>query len=424
MEQSALTRLLFLNQWFDPEPCMKGLPFTEALIDRGIDVTVVTGTPNYPTGAVYPGYRNQWHHVEKQGRTTVHQVALYPSHDGNAIKRVLNYSSFFVTGLWRLLRLARSADVLYAYHPPLTVPFATVLVGKLFRKRSVVEIQDLWPESLAATGMADHQVILRVVGAMARFVYRHADVVIAQSDGFRTAIIERGAEPDDVVVIYNWTDESVLLDSAEPPVVTLAAAGEPDEVHVLYAGNLGPAQDLDLVLDAASVLQTDGDRVRVHLMGTGQSEAHLRRLVADEHLDNVKFHPQQPRHLVGPVLSQADALLVVLKDDPLFRITVPSKTQSSLAAGRPILMAVAGEAAGLVERSGGGVIVEPGSVPALVAAIRQIAAMSPEQRTAMGAAGRQFYRDELSLAAGADATVAAIELATRSRVSPAERSLG
>ena len=405
-------RLLFLNQWFDPEPCMKGLDFTEALVDRGVSVTVVTGTPNYPTGVVYPGYRNQWHRVDTQGRTVVHQVAVYPSHDGNAIKRVLNYASFFVTGLWRMVRLARSADVLYAYHPPLTVPFATVLVAKAFRKPSVVEIQDLWPESLAATGMADHRVVLRVVGAMARFVYRHADVVIAQSDGFRTAIVERGAAPDDVVVIYNWTDESVLLDSAEPPVVTLASAATPDEVHVLYAGNLGPAQDLDLVLDAASILRAVGDRVRVHLMGTGQSEGHLRRRVADEHLDNVTFHAQQPRQLVGPVLAQADALLVVLKDDPLFRITVPSKTQSSLAAGRPILMAVAGEAAGLVERSGGGVVVEPGSASALVAAIRQVAAMSGEQRSAMGAAGRRFYLSEMSLAAGADATLAAVQLVT------------
>ncbi len=413
MEQPALTRLLFLNQWFDPEPCMKGLPFTEALVDRGVDVTVVTGTPNYPAGVVYPGHRNRWHTVGKQGRTTVHQVALYPSHDGNAVKRMLNYSSFFLSGLWRMLRLARSADVLYAYHPPLTVPFATVLVGKVMRRPVVVEIQDLWPESLAATGMANYRVILRVVGAMARFVYRHSDVVIAQSEGFRTAIIERGADPGCVVVIYNWAHESVLADSDELPVLQLAASGAPDEVHVLYAGNLGPAQDLDLLLDAAATLQTAGDRIRIHLMGTGQSEQQLRGRVAAEGLANVTFHPQQKRDVVAPVLAQADALLVILKDDPLFRITVPSKTQSSLAAGRPILMAVAGEAAALVEESGGGVVVPPGDVAALVSGIRQIAAMPHTKRDAMGAAGRAYYLSRLSLAAGADATVHAVGQAIR-----------
>jgi colanic acid biosynthesis glycosyl transferase WcaI len=278
----------------------------------------------------------------------------------------------------------------------------------------VVEVQDLWPESLAATGMADHHLVLRVVGAMARFVYRHSDVVIAQSEGFRAAIIERGADPARVVVIYNWAHESVLSEPGTPCVVRLASADRPGEVHVLYAGNLGPAQDLDLVLDAAAMLQTDGDAVRIHLMGTGQSEQLLRARVTAEGLGNVTFHAQQPRDVVGPVLGQADALLVILKDDPLFRITVPSKTQSSLAAGRPLLMAVAGEAAGLVEQSGGGVVVPPGDAVALVAGIRQIASVSVGERDAMGSAGRRYYLERLSLAAGADATVQAVNLAIRS----------
>ena len=293
------------------------------------------------------------------------------------------------------------------------MPFATVLVGKVMRRPVVVEIQDLWPESLAATGMADHHLVLRVVGAMARFVYRHSDVVIAQSEGFRSAIIERGADPQRVVVIYNWAHESVLIEPGAPSVVRLASSDGTDEVHVLYAGNIGPAQDLDLVLDAAVALKADGDAVRIHLMGTGQSEQQLRNRVSTEGLGNVMFHPQQPRHVVGPVLAQADALLVILKDDPLFRITVPSKTQSSLAAGRPLLMAVAGEAAELVAQSGGGVVVPPGDAAALVAGIRQIASMSVGERDAMGSAGRRYYLERLSLAAGADATVQAVNLASR-----------
>jgi colanic acid biosynthesis glycosyl transferase WcaI len=423
MEQPVLSsqatkprvRLLFLNQWFDPEPCMKGLLFTEALTQRDIDVTVITGTPNYPTGNVYPGYKLRWHERRQMGSTKVHIVALYPSHDGNSIKRILNYVSFFFTGIIRMLLLARRADVLYAYHPPLTVPLAAVLVGKLTRRRCIVEVQDLWPESLGATGMADSQFIVRIVGALAGFVYRNADVVIAQSEGFRTAIIDRGAKPDRVHVVYNWANEAAPDDQteSEPSAPKLRRPGA-DEFHLLYAGNLGPAQDLPTLLTAAELLQEQNAAVRIHLMGSGQSEAALKSQTEDRDLRNVTFHPLQPRNQVGAALAQADALLVILKDDPLFAITVPSKTQSSLASGRPIVMAVTGEAATLVTEAGAGVTVAPGNPEALANTISNLANIPDDLREHMGNAGRKYYLEHLSLDAGAEATATLIRSAARS----------
>jgi colanic acid biosynthesis glycosyl transferase WcaI len=393
---------------------MKGLPFTEALAARGIDVTVVTGTPNYPSGNIYPGFKLRWHDRRQMGSTDVHIVPLYPSHDGNPAKRILNYVSFFFTGLVRMAILARRADVLYAYHPPLTVPLAAVIVGKLTRRPSIVEVQDLWPESLAATGMADHKWIIKAVDALARFVYRHADLLIGQSEGFRTAMIERGARAERVHVIYNWADESNLLDS-NPLTKDLSRLAQPgvNEFHLLYAGNIGPAQNLSLLLIAADLLLRSGSQVRIHVMGSGQSRETLIEEAKLKGLTNVTFHDQQPRSEVGGFLADADALLVILKDDPLFRITVPSKTQTSLAAGRPIIMVVPGEASNLVQAAKAGVTVDPGDPKALADAIQEISLVSEAQLQQMGDSGRRYYLDHLSLAAGVDATAVLIRNAAR-----------
>jgi colanic acid biosynthesis glycosyl transferase WcaI len=401
--------VLLLNQWFDPEPCVKDLRFTEALIDRGFKVTVVTGTPNYPTGKIYDGYRMRWHERRTMKRTEVHVVALYPSHDNSAAKRIVNYASFFVTGFIRTLALSRRADVIYAYHPPLTVPFAAVLVGKLTRRPTVVEIQDLWPESLAATGMANRKWIISVVNAMAGWVYRNSTVLVAQSEGFRDALIARGAEPERVEVVYNCASEST--DTDETPSTSITSGHTSDSFHVLYAGNLGPAQDLDTLLDASKILAKRLPTAVVHLMGTGQSESHLKERAVAEQLSNVRFHGLQPMGSINNVLRQADVLLVILKDDPLFRITVPSKTQSSLLAGRPIVIAVAGEAAEMVLRAGAGIAAEPGDAESVARAIEHVAGKSKAAQEQMGNDGRSYYEANLSFDATMEKTVAAIHSA-------------
>jgi colanic acid biosynthesis glycosyl transferase WcaI len=391
-------KLLFINQWFDPEPCMKGHAFTEALIDEGLDVTVITGTPNYPTGKVYDGYKVEWHRRERQGRTDVHIVPVYPSHDGSSIRRLLNYATFGVSSLIRALMIGRRHDVLYAYHPPMTAALSAVIAAKLLRKPVVVEVQDVWPDSLAATGMADHPAIMSIVGAMARFVYRNSSAIVAQSEGFKRVIAERGGQLETITVIYNWTSHSFEQSTVAKSL------GNDDLFHVLYAGNLGPAQDLDTLLDAAQLLAVSLPTARIHLMGAGQSEAGLKARVLESAIPNVVFHPLQPRNEVDGYLRAADALIVILKPDPLFDITIPSKTQSSLAIGRPIIMAVKGEAAGLVVEAGAGECAEPGNAKSIADAVESIASRSKSDREAMGLAGRRYYEEYLSLEIGIERT--------------------
>ncbi|MFA6123924.1 glycosyltransferase family 4 protein [Sphingomonas sp.] len=189
-------RIAYLTQWFDPEPgVIKGPRFVRALEAAGHDVTVVTGFPNYPSGRLYPGYR-----IRLIGRETIDGVAvvrlpLYPSHDGSSLRRALNFLSFFFSVLaYCLLRRTRF-DMAYVYHPPITVGLAAALAGLVRHLPFMLDIQDLWPDTVAVAGMRGGRVIARLLDPICRFVYWRASAIVVQSAGMRRALIARGVPP-------------------------------------------------------------------------------------------------------------------------------------------------------------------------------------------------------------------------------------
>jgi glycosyltransferase involved in cell wall biosynthesis len=386
-------RLILLRQFFDPEPTMKGAKFARRMSDLGFDVEVVTGFPNYPGGKVYEGYHIRPIKRETMDGVPVTRLALYPSHDSNRIGRILNYVSFFLSAAIYLTFFARRADVVYAYHPPLTVGMAAAVAGFLRRTPVVLDVQDMWPDTLRATGMIGSERVLRIVDAFCRWTWRRAAHVVVLSPGFRKLLIERGVPADRITVIPNWADEEAV---AADPGAWPEAFGEPAGFRVLFAGNMGPAQALDSVLDAAAILAAKCPQVEFCFLGSGLHTQRLRERAERETLANVRFLPRVPMAQVGAYLAAVDCLLVHLKADPLFAITIPSKTQAYMAAGKPIVMAVEGDAAELVERSGGGVVVPPEDAEALAAAIAGLARMPPDDLARLGADARRFYDENLS----------------------------
>lgn len=393
-------RILLLTQWFDPEPTPKGLEFARALVERGFSVEVLTGFPNYPGGKLYPGYRVRLLQRELIDGVQVTRVPLYPDHGQSALRRVLNYASFATTASLYGLFGARRPDVIYAYHPPLTVGVAAVLM-RLFRRVPVVyDIQDMWPDTLKATGMIGNPTVLRLVDRVCRWVYRHVDHLVVLSPGFKKLLTERGVAEDKIDVIYNWCNEAAITSS--PADEAASNARDPNEFQVVFAGNLGKAQSLDTVLDAAELLLSRAPDVCFVFIGSGVDAARLRQSAQDRRLHNVRFLPQVPMAQIGALLSAADVLLVHLKQDPLFEITIPSKTQAYLVTGKPIVMAVAGDAAALVRDSGGGMAAEPENAESIAAAIMALRAMGPDALKRMGRAGADFYWRQLSLRVGLD----------------------
>jgi colanic acid biosynthesis glycosyl transferase WcaI len=393
-------RLIILTQWFDPEPALKGMSFARRLAELGFDVEVVTGFPNYPGGKVYDGYRIRPIVKTSTDGITLTRLALYPSHDRSRLGRILNYVSFFLSAAFYLTFFARRADLVYAYHPPLTVALAGVVAKYLRRTPLILDVQDMWPDTLRATGMVAGSVLLKFVGVVSRWVWRSADHIAVLSPGFRALLIERGIPEDRVSVIYNWADES---DMGRPLDVAPDPLGEPGKFRVLFAGNMGPAQGLDTVLDAAAIVGHRAAHIEFCFLGSGIDLERLQTRAERERLMNVRFLPRVPKGEAGAWLSAADCTLVHLRADPLFAITIPSKTQAYMAAGKPIVMAAVGDAANLIQRADCGVVVPPENPEALAAAVIELAELDRDALRELGDNARRFYDANLSFAQGVQA---------------------
>lgn len=395
---SQYMKILILSQWFEPEPTFKGLLFARELVARGHEVEVLTGFPNYPGGKVYPGYQIRPWIRERLDGIDILRVALYPSHDNSGIRRALNYVSFAFSAAVIGTALIRKPDVIYVYHPPITIGFAAAVIGFLRKTPFVYDICDLWPDTVAASGMMSSPAALSLLGKLCSLVYRRASHIIVISPGFKETLAGRGVPPQKMDIIYNWCDETALKSNCDKPT-RLAGA---DRFSIFFAGTMGLAQSLDSVLLAAQICRTTVPTAEFLFMGGGVDRSRLERMAEEMQLDNVRFLPRQPMQAMGSILAGADALLVHLKDDPLFRITIPSKTQAYLAAGKPILMGVRGDAADLVKRSQSGVLCEPGNPQSIADAVKELVDLGPERLAVMGRNGRAFYNRELSVAIGVD----------------------
>jgi colanic acid biosynthesis glycosyl transferase WcaI len=394
---SAPLRILFVSQLFDPENAIKGAAFAQQLQALGHEVEVVTTFPSYPGGRVFTGYRQRWRTVENMGGVRVVRVPSFISHGQSAVMRMLSYASFAVSAGVYCLFSARKPDVVYAYYPPVMVGLMALVLGWIRRVPYVYDVQDLWPEALVGTGhLRPEGRLFKWIERSCGWVYSRAARVTVLSQGYRQMLISKGVPAEKVVCVYNWCDES-RMQVREGQLVNWGSV--PGSFRVLYAGNLGSAQALSHVIDAASLLQKSGDQhIQIVLLGGGVQRDEL--CVKAQGLTNVTFLTPVPVDEVGAYLQAADVLLVHLADDPVFDITIPQKTQAYLLAGKPILMAVRGEAADLVAGAGAGIVVPPENAVALAAAVRLLAQKSPAQLAVMGQRGAQFYRQNMSMDQG------------------------
>lgn len=407
MSATAPRRILFLSQLFEPEPVYKGLSFVRELQERGFEVEVLTGFPNFPKGKLFEGYRIRPLMRERIDGVRVTRVPLYPSHDANGVKRSLNYLSFFASATLYLLFRTRRYDAIYVYHPPITVGLAAAVAGLVRRTPYIIEIQDLWPDAVSASGMASSRVD-GPLAAACRFVYRRARRIVAQSQGMGVEVGRRGGG-DRVRPVYNWAEEDDLKVTG---TTDLTPYGLDGRFTFVFGGNMGVHQALGTAVEAALKAADEVPNIRLVLVGGGVQAETLRRRAAEGGRDIVRVLPGIPRPQVADLFAAAQVLLVHLADKPLYAVTVPSKTQFYLAMGKPILAGVAGEAAEIVRASEAGVVVPPEDVDALTAAMVRLARTPPAELTRMGENGRRFYVENMSFAAGMDRIVDVMDEAT------------
>lgn len=383
-------RLLFVTQWFPPEPTRVPETIATSLSDKGFDVAVMTGTPNFPTGQVVDGYSTRRFQRDEHRGLPVLTTPLYPSHDASAGRRIVNYASWALSAAAAVIgwRPARRAEVALVYSSPATAAVPAMLARILRRTPFVLLVEDLWPDSVTATGFFQHGIGRRVgVPLLDRFValtYRMADHVAVISPGMRRVLIGRGVPEDKVSVVYNWVrDES----SQAPP-------SEGTGVHFVYGGNLGRAQGLDVIIKALAAL--DDPEVRVSFVGNGVCRDELVELADEMTPDQVDFLQRMELADFQDFARTASALFVCLSADPLFDITLPSKVQSTLAMGLPLIASAGRDAREVVDVSGAGWTAPAGDVEALAAAMASARDAGREERARRGALGRAWYDDELS----------------------------
>jgi len=402
-------RILFITQWFEPEPTVKGVMFAKALAERGHQIEIVTGFPNYPAGETYPGYRVKFYHREIMDGIVVHRVPLYPSHNSSSVGRALNYFSFMASAALFSAFRGRRFDVVYCY-PPITGGLAAIVAGWLSRRPFLIDIQDLWPDSVVKSGMAGTRKMEKILNPMCDFVYRRAAGIVAQSKGIKARLIQRGVPPGKISVVYNWADESAAAPSG---LADLTPYGFGGKFNIVYGGNLGRVQGLDVLVRAAHLARQRVPNLQLLLIGDGIESDNLKQLVFELGADNVRIAPGVPRRMIGDIFAAADVLALHLWNDPLFRITIPQKTQFYMAMGKPILIGVEGEAAEYVTEAGAGVAVPSDDAAAMAAAMTQLSQMPREQLVEMGRRGREAYWRAFSFGAAIAETEAVIQKAIR-----------
>lgn len=376
-------RVLVVSQFYPPEPgaTQNRLgAFADGLAARGHDVTVVCEQPCHPAGVFQAGFGRRPLMTERARGTTVHRVWVATSPRKTTASRLAFYGTF-AAGAFAGVLAARRSDVLFASSPPLPGVLAAAAAARVRRLPLVVDVRDIWPAAAEALGELSNRRIIATLERAERGLYRQARAVTTTTRSFCAHVDGVAGRPLSVHVPNGALDELVALPDTSPP-----ANGE---FVVGYAGNLGIAQGLGIVLDAAERLRDEP--VRFVCVGDGPLREELRRERERRGLDRVELRPGIPVAEVGRFLQGCHALLVPLRDHALLDAFIPSKLYDAMAVGRPVIVAARGEAARLVHETGAGVVVAPESGEELARAVGRLAA-DPELAAALGRAGREAAR--------------------------------
>ena len=386
-------RILIVTHYFPPEtgaPQARLSGLAAAWASDGDDVTVLTGMPNHPTGVIPLEYRGAIRRRERRGGYRVLRTWLYATPNDGVARKTIGHLSFMVSAVLLGWRASGPADVVVVSSPTFFSVGAGWLLARLKRARLVVEVRDLWPAIFTELGVLTNRRLIALLERLELAAYAAADTVIVVSDGFRANLIGRGVPAGKVHTIRNGvrSGEFDPQARADPRLRARLGAG-PGDCLVLYAGTHGISQGLTSVADAAARLA--GRPIRFAFVGEGADKQRLRDRVAELGLRNVTLRPGVPHERVPALLAAADICLVPLRDVPLFSSFIPSKMFECLAAGRPVVGAVAGEAAQIL-REAGAQVVPPADSTALAGAIEVLAA-DPARRAAIGRQGRCYVEE-------------------------------
>lgn len=384
-------RILYVSQYFPPEmgaPAARVYELSREWVRRGHDVTVLTAFAHHPTGVKAP--RDWGVLTRREGVDGVRLIRtyVYAAANKGAVKRMVSYASFMLSAATIGRLRVPQPDIVVATSPQLLCAAAGWFLARTLRVPFVFEVRDLWPESILAVEALNEGSLIRAMKRLARFLYQHCDRIVTVGEGYRRGIHDRYGIPEDAMnVVRNGIDTSLFVPGSRDNEIR-KSYGWNDRFVIMYVGTHGMAHGLHQVLEAANALRDEPDKVFV-FVGEGAEKDNLKRQAGRLQLPNVHFIDQQPKHRIPLFYAACDLGLVTLRDAPLFQEVLPSKIFEYLGMERAVLLNVGGEARQILEAAEAGIYVPSGNVPALVQAIREMAARKKELDE-MGRRGRRY----------------------------------
>ncbi len=379
-------KILIISQYFYPEE-FKCNDIAFELSRRGYDVTVVTGIPNYPQGSFFKGYGLLKKKKEVVNSVKIRRIPLVPRGKGKGIRLALNYFSWCVlASIWILFHALKYKydRILVHQTSPIIQGFPAIVAKKIQHIPIYFWTLDLWPESLTSAGGIHNKFILNFFTKIVCFLYRQSDKILISSKGFEKSICLKGDFADKLVYFPNWAEDIFNTQ------ISYAIPKLPKGFKVMFAGNIGEAQDFDNIMQAARELRNEKD-IKIILIGDGRKRAWVENFIKKEDLqETVYVMGRFPLQSMPIFFKQADVMLVSLKDEIIFNLTVPAKLQAYMASEKPIIAMLNGESTELIKEAKCGVTAPAGNYKKLASRILQLKHTSKEELDKMGKNGKEF----------------------------------
>lgn len=384
-------RILFLTHYFPPEgnaPASRTYENCKRWVKAGHDVDVITCVPNVPDGVVYEGYKNCLKQTELVDGIKVTRVWTYIAANKGTSKRIMNYLSYMFSAVfWGIF--SKKLDVIIATSPQFFCGWAGVILSKLRRKKFILEIRDIWPESIVAVGAMQNSRMLNILEWLELKMYATADHIVTVGEGYKQRLIEKNVDKEKISVVMNGVDTE-LFSPMDRDIQLQKKWGLDGKFVCSYVGTVGMACGLEVVIEAARKLKQMGrENIAFLIVGDGARRDELQKMATEHQLDNIVFTGRQDKDLIPNFLSISDACLVHLKNTELFKTVIPSKIFEAAGMAKPIIIGVAGFATEIVKRANAGICIEPENAEQLAQEVKNLAD-DPQLCQLLGQAGREY----------------------------------
>jgi len=385
-------KILIVSQYFWPET-FRINDLALGLIKEGVEVEVLTGKPNYPKGKFFQGYGYWNKSVEYWNGIKIRRSNLIPRGSAGGVRLAINYLSFLGFGSLKAFTINKKFDAVLVFG---TSPVTSCIPAIVYAKKQKIPlyfwVQDLWPESVSATGMVKNQFLINRLNGLTKWIYKNCDKLLIQSKGFQQYILNQGVDIKKLIYFPNWAEDLYK------PISAADRSGEPllnyPGFKLLFAGNIGAAQNLELVLDAIKLVVEQNEMFHFYIVGDGRQRELVIKKISQLSLQNhVHLMGAFPTEEMPRFFSEADTLLVSLKDESIFNLTIPSKLQSYLACGKPVIGFLKGEGANVIEEANAGLVVPSDDYKLLAHRLLELSKMDQKALQKTGENGLNYYNE-------------------------------